>query len=131
MLNERWHKRILRAKKTDGKVKLNTEILEASMKELEWANPSTQTSMLKWKDRMRVKNHVKLMEYLQKDNDSGHAHNMDMLVSSLNMNQHLRESVLDAEVTEDEEKNMYVISFPFGTKTIEYKLNKKAVDGTE
>lgn len=117
MLNERWQKRILRAKPSDVTPPITIEGISARIIDGE----STVTNL--------VKNHEKLMEYLQKDNDSGHAHNMDMLVASLNVNQHLREAVLSGEVTEDETNNMYVIRFPFGTKTIEYKLNKKAVDG--
>jgi|SRR5580698_5033640 hypothetical protein len=116
MLNERWHKRILRAKPSDITAPVIIEGISARI--IDGENKMANL----------VRNHEKLMEYLQKDNDSGHAHNMDMLVASLNVNQHLREAVLDGEVTEDEANNMYVIRFPFGNKTIEYKLNKKAVD---
>lgn len=119
MLNERWHKRILRAQRSD--VTMSTTIDGISARVID--GDCNMTNL--------VKDNEKLMEYLQKDNDSGHAHNMDMLVASLNVNQHMREAVLSGEVTEDAENNMYLIRFPFGTKTIEYKLNKKAVDGSE
>jgi hypothetical protein len=116
MLNNRWHKRILRAAKTEVVFGApDKDIVESNMfdRECEMNNC--------------VKDNEKIMNYLQKDNASGHAHNLDMLLSSLNVNQHLRDEFLKAEVKEEADK--YVIRFPFGQKTIEYKLSKKAIDG--
>lgn len=117
MLNDRWARRMLRAAKTEVvSSDIPQGIIEATLidRECEMKNC--------------VKDHEKIMEYLQKDNNCGHAHNLDMLINSLNLNQHLREAFWQAEVTEDPENNCYVISFPFGVKTIEYKLSMKAVD---
>lgn len=115
MLNNRWEKRIMRAAKT--------EVIASSTK-----SEIIESKVLDRECEMKncVKDNEKIMEYLQKENESGHAHNLDMLLASLNVNQHLREQFLNAEVIENEDK--YVISFPFGAKTIEYKLSKKAID---
>lgn len=117
MLNERWAKRILRAKKND--VVASSDVVECKLIDRE-------TSLIGVTMGNCVKGHEKIMNYLQKENESGHPYNLDMLVNSFNLNQHLRESFLGAEVTEDEFS--YTISFPMGTKTIEYKLSRKAVD---
>lgn len=115
MINQRWEKRILRAKKT--------EVISS-------ANTDAEFKIIDRVCEMKncVKDNEKIMEYLQKENAGGHAHNLDFLLSSLNLNQHLREAFLNAEVTEDAENNCYKLSFPFGIKTIEFILSKKAVD---
>lgn len=115
MINGRWAKRIMRAAKTEvitGSV--DKEIVEPKVFDREFEMKNC------------VKDHEKIMNYLQKDNTCGHAHNLDMLLASLNVNQHLREQFLNAEVKEENDK--YIICFPFGTKTIEYKLSKRAID---
>ena len=117
MLNHRWQKRILRATASNVDAPITIDGVYSSITERE----HDMTNL--------VKDNEKLMEYLQKDNNSGHAHNMDMLIASLNVNQHLREAILNAAVTEDGENNVYIVRFPFGAKMIEYKINKKAVDG--
>lgn len=114
MLNDRWAKRILRAAKTDVISSAATNVLIVNIKDRECEMKNC------------VKDNEKIMNYLQKENVSGHAHNLDMLLNSLNLNQHLREAFLNAEVTEDDIS--YKLRFPFGTKTIEYILSKKAVD---
>jgi hypothetical protein len=114
MLNNRWLRRILNATKTD---------VMTSEPSGDWAIIDGENEMLN-----KVQDNSKLMEYLQKDNISGHATNLDMLLSSLNLHQHLREAFLSASCTIDAENNLYVITFPFGTKTIEYKLSTKAID---
>ena len=121
MLNDRWAKRIMRATKTEViSGSPDKEIIEAKIYDRECEM------------RNCVQNHERIMNYLQKENASGHAHNLDMLLASLNINQHLREAFLSAEVSlfegSDKESDYYLISFPFGIKTIEYKLSKRAVD---
>jgi hypothetical protein len=123
MLNDRWAKRIMRAAKADviigspDKDIIESRIIDRQLKDEE-AHQMTNL----------VKDNEKIMDYLQRDNKSGWPHNLDMLLASLNVHQHLREAFLSSSVTEDAENNCYIISFPFGIKTIEYKLNKKAVD---
>lgn len=116
MLNDRWAKRILRAAKT--------EVIASDVKLPEEFKSNIINRDCKMKNC--VKDHAKIMEYLHRENTSGHAHNLDMLLASLNINQHLREAFLSAEVTERD--GMYILSFPFGVKKIEYILSKKAVD---
>lgn len=115
MLIDRWAKRIMRAAKT--------EVVSSSPEDIGFTY-----SIIDRECEMKncVKDHEKIMNYLQQDNTAGHAHNLDMLLASLNLNQHLRESFLSAEVIEDEIS--YKLQFPFGIKTIEYILSKKAVD---
>ena len=72
-----------------------------------------------------VKDNEKLMKYLAADNASGHATNMDMLASSVNIMQHMREAIMGATFSEPTETdNYYMISFPFGNKMIGFKLSK-------
>lgn len=114
MLNDRWAKRILRANKTEVISNSDKDTVEAKIidRECEMKNC--------------VKDNEKIMNYLQQENASGHAHNLDMLLGSLNLNQHMREAFLSAEVNEEE--NAYTLSFPFGTKDIKFILSKRAVD---
>lgn len=117
MLNDRWAKRIMRAAKAEViSGSPDKDIIECRIFDRE----------CEMKDC--VKDNEKIMNYLQKENHSGWAHNLDMLLASLNVNQHLREAFLHSSVTEDAENNCYILSFPFGIKTIEYKLSKRAVD---
>ncbi len=122
MINQRWEKRLLRAKKAD--VISSVPIPEIDAWEFSCDIKNRECEM-----KNCVKDNEKIMSYLQNENHSGHAHNLDMLLSSINLNQHLREAFLSAEVIEDAENNCYTLSFPFGTKMIEFKLSKKAVDG--
>lgn len=121
MLNHVWAKRLMRAAKREainGSPK--KEIIETKIYDRECEMKNC------------VQNHERIMNYLQKENVSGHAHNLDMLLASLNVSQHLREAFLSAEVSlfegENKDNDYYLIQFPFGIKTIEYKLSKKAVD---
>ena len=142
MINQRWEKRLLRAAKTIFTSKENIALEEFRMenplpferlimvaKDNE-GNLLMQAAIIERECEMKncVKDNEKIMNYLQNENHSGHAHNLDMLLASINLNQHLREAFLSAEVIEDAENNCYTLSFPFGTKMIEYKLSKKAVD---
>ena len=119
MLNDRWAKRIMRAAKTEVVIGNSNDAVEARIVDNKLEGNIVNNC---------VKNHEAIMTYLKKENASGHAHNLDMLLNSLNVNQHLREAFLSASVKEDAENNCYIIEFPFGIKTIEYKLSKKAID---
>jgi hypothetical protein len=106
MMNERWERRLLRAKKLEGEVMQDLSI-------------DHENNM--------VKKNEKLMEYFQKDHSVGYANNLDMLIASLNVQQHTREAILNSLLNFDDDGN-YIISFMFGCKMIEYKLSKKAVE---
>jgi len=118
MLNDRWAKRIMRAAKTDVISGPPTNDI---------IKPKITDRECEMKDC--VKDHEKIMNYLQKENHGGHAHNLDFLLASLNLNQHLREAFLSAAVTEKDD--FYILNFPFGTKTVEFILSKKAVDNEQ
>jgi len=111
---DRWAKRMMRAPKTD------VIASPSMMNDLE-INITENKVM-----ENCVKDHEKIMAYLQKENTCGHAHNLDMLIASVNLNQHLREAVLFSQVKEVD--NYYSISFPFGVKIIEFKISKKAIE---
>lgn len=118
MINQRWEKRILRAQQSKVVAATN--------------NGDFIVEIIDNED-IPVHNHVKdnekLMNYLQKDNVSGHATNMDMLASSVNLMQHIREAILEAEYQTDLVSGNYAMRFPFGTKIITFTLSAKAVDG--
>jgi len=118
MINQRWEKRILRAQQS--------KVVAAT-------NNGDFTSEIIDNEEKPVHNHVKdnekLMKYLQKDNVSGYPTNMDMLANSVNILQHMREAILDAEYVEpNDESDYYSVNFPFGGKIIKFKLSKVAVE---
>lgn len=131
MLNEGWAKRILRARKTEVVASDYITTASDTIHEVPPQGDDFTFACYVYSDEdfkmpNCVKDNEKIMHYLQKENASGYAHNLDMLLGSLNLNQHLREAFLSAEVSEDD--TSYKLRFPFGTKTIEYILSKKAVD---
>jgi hypothetical protein len=116
MLNGRWEKRILRATpRHETKVPNSDDVIVSVKVGVEMAEC--------------VKYNEELMNYLQKENAAGHETNCDMLIASVNPVQHMREAILTAKVSFDEENNCYVIKFPFGIKEIELKISKRAVNG--
>ncbi len=131
MINQRWEKRLLRAKK-GGSDNLPLKVPLADIDAWEFSSNIIEYNEMKDSEiniaKTFVKGHEKIMLYLQKENHSGHAHNLDMLLDSVNINQHLREAFLSAEVKEDAENNCYNLSFIFGPRIIEFKLSKKGVD---
>lgn len=112
MLNDRWQKRILRAQYNKDVIAHDDDVIISVQTGVEMGGC--------------VKYNEKLMDYLQAENASGHATNCDMLIASVNPIQHMREAILTANVSADDD--YYIIKFPFGVKTIELKLTKKAVD---
>lgn len=117
MLNGRWEKRILRATPKPEIIVNNDDVI-------------VEVLIRAGADMMEcVKYNEELMNYLQKENASGHETNCDMLVASVNPIQHMREAILNARVSFDNDENCYLLKFPFGIKEITLKLSKKAVDG--
>jgi len=112
MLNGRWAKRILRAEKTE---------VISSCEPPDGIEHNISASDVRHQDM--VKDNEKIMNYLQKENVSGHAHMLDMLLDSLNINYHLREAFLHASVTEADDA--YVLNFPFGLKRLNINYLKR------
>jgi hypothetical protein len=120
MINHEWEKKILRATpKNVEQTNDNTGVI-AMMGDAHTNNSGLQPKI--------VKEDEKLMHYLQGDNVSGHATNMDMLASSINIMQFMREALLNASFVDDEDNNCYTIYFPFGAKQVTFLLSKVAVD---
>lgn len=121
MINKRWEKRMLRATKTDVITRGYNSEFTFTITDNDDENSWRRLGMLAC-----AKDHEKIMNYLQKESNSGYAHNLDMLLASLNWNQHGREAILNSLLMEEDE--YYILKFPFGIKNIEFILSKNAVD---
>lgn len=120
MINHEWEKKILRATPKNVEQTNDNIGVTATMNDSQTNNSGLQPKI--------VKEDEKLMHYLQGDNVSGHATNMDMLASSINIMQFMREALLNASFVDDEDNNCYTIYFPFGAKQVTFLLSKVAVD---
>lgn len=107
MLNEKWHRKLLRTK--------------TSSREFNGVDITTESDISN-----KVKSNEKIMNYFINKNFSGYENNLEALIASLNIHQHTRDAILNSELIE--EKDCYKINFVFGDKLIEYKISKKSVD---